>query len=93
MRISATEASSRCALSVPRLHHPFFSVLTLVALIAVFSANARADSTLSGQVEGTVVDQAGASVDGAWVVLFGTAGLEAQRSLTDQRGRFTIEST
>jgi outer membrane receptor protein involved in Fe transport len=62
-----------------------------VALIAIFSANVRADSTLSGQVEGTVVDQAGASVDGAWVVLFGAAGLEAQRSLTDQRGRFTID--
>ncbi len=37
------------------------------------------------------MDQTGASVGGAWVVLFGAAGLEAQRSLTDQRGRFTLD--
>ena len=89
MNIAATEARPRCAWCVPRVHHKLFSVLTLVALTTIFSANVRAGSTLSGQVEGTVVDQTGASVDGAWVVLFGAAGLEAQRSLTDQRGRFT----
>lgn len=37
------------------------------------------------------MDQAGATVDGAWVVLIGMAGLEAQRSLTDRRGRFTLD--
>ena len=37
------------------------------------------------------MDQTGGTVDGAAVVLFATAGLEAQRSLTDQQGRFTIE--
>ena len=37
------------------------------------------------------MDQTGATVDGAWVVLIGPAGLEAQRSLTDHRGRFMLE--
>jgi len=67
------------------------SLLTFVALIALLHTNAHARSSLSGQVAGTVVDQAGASVGGAWVVLLGVAGLEAQRSLTDQRGYFTLD--
>ena len=91
MKISVTEAPFRCAWSVPRINPKLFSVFTLVALTSICSANARANSTLSGQVAGTVVDQTGASVDGAWIVLFGAAGLEAQRSLTDQRGRFIID--
>src|SRR5215213_4002332 len=91
MKILITEAWSRSAWSVPRINRKSFSVLTLVALAIIFHANARANSTRSGQVAGTVVDQAGASVGGAWVVLFGAAGLEAQRSLTDQRGRFTLD--
>jgi outer membrane receptor protein involved in Fe transport len=68
-----------------------FLVLTLIALISISHSTASANSSLSGQIEGTVLDQTGATVDGAAVVLFGAAGLEAQRSLTDQRGHFTIE--
>ena len=49
------------------------------------------NSSLAGQVAGLVLDQSGACVGGASVILFGAAGLEAQRSLTDQRGRFTLE--
>jgi outer membrane receptor protein involved in Fe transport len=37
------------------------------------------------------LDQTGASVGGASVILFGAAGLEAQRSLTDQHGHFTLD--
>jgi outer membrane receptor protein involved in Fe transport len=91
MKILVTEASDRCAWSVPRINRKLFFVLTLVVLAGIFQLNARANSSLSGQVEGKVVDQTGASVGGASVVLFGAAGLEAQRSLTDQRGHFTID--
>ena len=80
-----------CAWSVSRINQMLFSALIILALIAFVPTNTRANSSLSGQVAGTVVDPAGASVGGAWVVLLGAAGLEAQRSLTDQRGRFTLD--
>jgi outer membrane receptor for ferric coprogen and ferric-rhodotorulic acid len=59
--------------------------------VALCHITAAANPSLSGQVTGTVLDQTGASVGAASVILFGAAGLEAQRSLTDQRGRFTLE--
>ena len=74
MRVYITEAWPRCAWSVPRVNRTLLSVL---ALIAFFGVNTHARSSLSGQVAGTVVDQTGASVGGAWVVLFGVAGLFA----------------
>jgi len=88
MREFITEAWHRSAWSVPRTNRILFSVL---ALIVFFCPDTHARSLLSGQVAGTVVDQTGASVGGAWVVLFGAAGLEAQRSLTDPRGHFTLD--
>src|SRR6185369_8082644 len=88
MRVFIAEAGSGSAWSVPRINRALLSVL---ALVAFFNVNTHARSSLSGQVAGTVVDQTGASVGGAWVVLFGVAGLEAQRSLTDQRGQFTLD--
>lgn len=88
MRVFIAEARPRSAWSVPRINRALLSVL---ALIAFFNVNTHARSSLSGQVAGTVLDQTGASVGGAWVVLFGVAGLEAQRSLTDQRGQFTLD--
>jgi hemoglobin/transferrin/lactoferrin receptor protein len=91
MKNLVPEAWPRCAWRAPRLNRKSLSVLTLVTLTFIFQANTRANSSLAGQVAGTVVDQTGASVGGASVVLFGAAGLEAQRSLTDQRGRFTID--
>src|SRR5215213_10100656 len=91
MRVFVTDAWSRSAWSLPRINRILLSLLTFVALIALLHTNAHARSSLSGQVAGTVVDQAGASVGGAWVVLLGVAGLEAQRSLTDQRGYFTLD--
>ncbi len=60
--------------------------------LAFFSQVAvSASSTLSGEIAGTVMDQSGATVGGATIVLFGAAGLEAQRAFTDQHGRFTLE--
>ena len=38
-----------------------------------------------------MLDQNGDSIRGAAIVLFGAAGLEAQRSLTDQSGHFTLD--
>jgi hemoglobin/transferrin/lactoferrin receptor protein len=91
MKILVTEAWSSSAWSVPSLNRNLFSVLALVALTFLSHTNTRANSSLSGQIAGTVVDQTGASVGGASVVLFGAAGLEAHRSITDQRGHFTLD--
>ncbi|HSK64083.1 MAG TPA: TonB-dependent receptor, partial [Pyrinomonadaceae bacterium] len=43
------------------------------------------------QISGVVVDQTGGKVAGASVVLLSAAGTEAQRSVTDQNGRFALE--
>src|SRR5215216_4545211 len=83
MKVLATEARS-----VPRVSRNFFLV---IALIAICHISTSANSSPSGQVAGTVLDPNGASIGGAAVVLFGAAGLEAQRSFTDQRGHFSIE--
>ena len=91
MNILSLEAWSRSAWSMPRISRKLCGVLPLALLLLSFNCVARANSSLSGQIEGTVIDQTGATVGGAWVVLFGAAGLEAQRSLTDQRGRFTLD--
>ncbi|HEU4794696.1 MAG TPA: TonB-dependent receptor, partial [Pyrinomonadaceae bacterium] len=66
-------------------------LLTLLVLIP-FSANANSDAPgLLSQISGTVVDQTGAQIAGASVVLLGAANTESQRSVTDQQGRFTME--
>ena len=82
MKILATGARSRSAWSASC----FF-----VLLVASCHLSAYANNSPSGQVAGTVLDHTGASVGGASVILFGAAGLEAQRSLTDQRGHFALE--
>src|SRR5215218_1751354 len=91
MKVMVAEAWSRYAWSVSRLNRSLVSVLAVAALTLLCQTNTHARSSLAGQVAGTVVDQTGASVGGAWVVLFGAAGIEAQRSLTDQRGQFTLD--
>lgn len=90
MKILAAESWSRSARRVLKINRGFFLVFTLVALTSIPHPTASANSSVSGQIPGTVMDHTGATVDGAAVVLFDAAGLEAERSLTDQRGRFTI---
>lgn len=66
--------------------------LFALLLLVPFSANANGnDSHLFSQISGTVIDQTGANVAGASVVLLGAAGTESQRSMTDQQGRFAME--
>ena len=66
-------------------------LLTLLFLLP-FSAHANGnDSSPLSQVSGTVVDQSGAQVAGASVVLLGAAGTETQRSVTNQQGHFELE--
>src|SRR5215217_2773909 len=89
MKVLATEAWSRCVWSVPGYHSR--KLFLVLALLFLCQDAVRANSSLSGQVAGTVIDQTGATVGGASVVLFGAAGLEAHRSFTDQRGHFTLE--
>lgn len=91
MRVLATEGRSRSVWSVSGNTRVFVFVLTLLVFTFVWHNTARASSALSEQVAGTVVDQTGAMVGGASVVLFNAAGLETQRVLTDQRGRFTLK--
>jgi hemoglobin/transferrin/lactoferrin receptor protein len=90
MKVSATEAWSRSVWSAAGINRKFF-VLALAALTIFCHTTARADSSLPGQIAGTVVDQTGAMVGGVSVVLFGAAGLEAQRSLTDRSGQFSLD--
>jgi len=91
MKVLATEAWSRSVWSVPRINHKFYFAIALAALVSLFQTSAHANSSVSGQIDGTVLDHNGASIGGAAVVLFGAAGLEAHRSLTDQRGHFTLD--
>jgi outer membrane receptor for Fe3+-dicitrate len=66
-------------------------LLTFIFLLP-FSAPANGgDPNPLSQISGSVVDQTGAQVSGASVVLLGAAGTEAQRSVTDQQGRFEME--
>jgi hemoglobin/transferrin/lactoferrin receptor protein len=76
----------RAATSVSR---KWIYALSIVILIPLVSTGAV--SSHSGQIAGTVVDTAGATIGGAHVVLLGGAGTEAHSSTTDQYGRFTIE--
>src|SRR6185369_2628435 len=84
MKIQATGALSRSVRSVPRIN-------LIIVLVALCHVTAVANTSVSGRVAGTVLDQTGASVGGASVILFGAAGLEAQRSVTDQHGQFTLD--
>src|SRR5215813_13336134 len=84
MKFLATEALSRSVWSVPR-------ITILIALVALCHITATANPSVSGQIAGTVLDQTGASVGGALVILFGAAGLETQRSLTDSGGHFKLD--
>ena len=70
MGVLATEARSRSAWSVSRVTRIFIFVLAVFGF-SICNNTARANSSLSGQIAGTVVDQSGASVAGASVVLFG----------------------
>lgn len=89
MKINAAEARSRSVWSAPRLNRNPYFALALFALSAFCHSTVHASSS---KISGTVVDQTGLTVNGASVVLFGAAGLEAQRALTDQRGHFAIDN-
>ena len=82
MKVITTGAWSRSASNMLSVVQVF--IFALVVLSAGVQTTARANSPASAQIAGTVMDQTGATVNGAWVVLIGAAGLEAQRSLTDQ---------
>src|SRR6185369_11962001 len=67
------------------------SVPCIFILLLGCFCHVTAHSSLSGEIAGTVLDQTGASLGGASVILLGAAGLEAQRSVTDPRGHFTLD--
>ncbi len=91
MKFLATEARSRSVWTPSRYSQRLVFALAVLIFAFVYRDAAAAHTSLSGQIAGTVVDQTGATVGGASVVLFGAAGLEAQRAVTDPRGRFTLE--
>ena len=91
MKVLATEAVYRSVCRLPRFNRNVFFAIALMALVSVVHTSASAHSSLSGEIAGTVLDQRGDSIRGAAIVLFGAAGFEAQRSVTDQSGHFTLD--
>ncbi len=91
MRIVAVRALSRSARAATSVSRKWTYAFSIVILISLCHVAAGSVSSHAGQIAGTVVDPAGATIDGADVVLVG-AGTEAHRSIKDQHGRFTIES-
>src|SRR6185295_11730063 len=63
-----------------------FIVLSLFVLCVSLSAFAQSSTT--GSIEGTVVDQAGAAVPGATVNVSGSNLISAQSATTDDSGHF-----
>ena len=90
MKILATESWSRSAWNESS-NRTLLLMLTLVVLPPLCHTAAHANSFLSGQIAGTVVDQTGATVGGAWVVLFGAAGVEAGRPTECVPGKSDLE--
>src|SRR5215213_8938079 len=91
MSIEENEVVGRSVSAAKRGGQNWFCVLVLLLLLS-FSVNAEnGGPTPLGQISGTVIDQAGATVGGAYIVLLGAAGTETQRSITDQRGHFSID--
>lgn len=89
MSFATREAAWRSVCTAKAFAQTKLIAFSLLLLLAV-SAKANSPAPL-GQISGTVVDQTGASVNGANVVLLGPAGSETQRSVTDQRGRFSMD--
>ena len=69
-----------------------FFMLVLALCFALASANVFAQSSTTGSIEGTVVDQAGAAVPGATVKVSGVNLISAQTATTDDGGHFRILS-
>jgi len=67
-----------------------FIVLSLFVLC--FSLSAYAQSSTTGSIEGTVIDQNGAAVPGATVNVSGANLISAQSATTDDSGRFRVLS-
>src|SRR5258706_14892325 len=67
-----------------------FIVLSLFVLC--FSLSAFAQSSTTGSIEGTVVDQAGAAVPGATVNVTSPNLISSQSATTDDSGHFRIPS-
>src|SRR5262245_23007080 len=89
MSFATREAAWRSVCTANAFAQTKLLALSLLLLVAL-SVTANS-ATPIGQISGTVVDETGASVNGANVVLFGPAGSETQRSITDQRGRFSMD--
>ncbi len=67
-----------------------FIVLSLFVLC--FSLSAFAQTSTTGSIEGTVIDQAGAAVPGATVIVTSPNLISAQSATTDDSGHFRILS-
>lgn len=65
-------------------------MLVLALSLGLASANTFAQSSTTGSIEGTVVDQTGAAVPGATVNVSSPNLISAQSATTDDSGRFRI---
>jgi hypothetical protein len=73
---------------------PTLKFLTLLSLLITISALNSAGQAGTGSIEGTVIDQRGRSVVGAWVSALGTRPLGGRvpGARTDSKGHFAIRS-
>jgi len=55
MKVLATEVWSGSVRSLPRINHKFIFAIALMALVSLFHTSARANSSVSGQIDGTVL--------------------------------------
>jgi outer membrane receptor protein involved in Fe transport len=69
-----------------------FFMLVLALSLGLASATAFAQSSTTGSIEGTVVDQTGAAVPGATVNVSGSNLISAQSATTDDSGHFRVLS-
>lgn len=69
-----------------------FFMLVLALSLGLASATAFAQSSTTGSIEGTVVDQTGAVVPGATVNVTSPNLISAQSATTDDSGRFRVLS-
>jgi outer membrane receptor protein involved in Fe transport len=70
----------------------FFATAMLALCMSLFASSVMAQTSTTGQIEGQVVDQAGAAVPGVTVNVTSPNLISAQSATTDSEGRFRLSN-
>lgn len=70
----------------------FFTVMMFALCISLFAISTQAQTSTTGNLEGTVVDQNGAAVPGATVTVSGSNLIRSQTVTTDNDGRYRLSN-